>query len=79
MNYVFSIGDIKDDLRCFLVGEVAGKAPYGIVQKEDVNMNMTRVRGTVDSSTDVISDTRNVSPTEKFCLVFVNCPFFHRN
>ncbi|CAF3849723.1 unnamed protein product [Rotaria magnacalcarata] len=42
-----------------LFGEAAGKAPYGIAKKEDVNANMNRMRGTVDSACGVVNDTRN--------------------
>ncbi|CAF4065954.1 unnamed protein product [Rotaria sp. Silwood2] len=42
-----------------LFGEAAGKAPFGIVKREDVNANMNRMRGTVDSVTNVVADTRN--------------------
>lgn len=47
-----------------LVGEAAGKAPFGIVKKEDVNVNMTQMRGKVDSVSGVVNDTRMVSSIE---------------
>ena len=43
-----------------LVGEVAGKAPLGIAKKEEVNVNLTHMRGKVDSATGVVSETRMV-------------------
>ncbi|CAF4274334.1 unnamed protein product [Rotaria socialis] len=42
-----------------LFGEAAGKAPYGVAKKEDVNANMNRMRGTVDSACGAVNDTRN--------------------
>lgn len=42
-----------------LVGEAAGKAPFGVAKKEEVNMN--QLRGKVDSATGVVNDTRMVS------------------
>ena len=47
-----------------LVGEAAGKAPFGVVKKEDVNVNMTQMRGKVDSVSGVVNDTRMVSSIE---------------
>jgi len=44
----------------FLVGEAAGKAPFGVIKKEDVNVNMNQMRGKVDSATSVVNDTRMV-------------------
>ena len=45
----------------FAVGEAAGKAPFGIAKKEDVNLNMNQMRGKVDSATSAVNDTRMVS------------------
>ncbi|UJR23337.1 hypothetical protein I4U23_026351 [Adineta vaga] len=39
-----------------LFGEAAGKSPFGIIKKEEVNMN--QMRGKVDSATGVVNDTR---------------------
>jgi hypothetical protein len=44
----------------FLVGEAAGKAPLGVIKKEDVNINMTQIRGKADSASSAIHDTRMV-------------------
>ncbi|CAF1042630.1 unnamed protein product [Rotaria sordida] len=41
-----------------LFGETAGKAPAGIIKKEDVNVNMNQLRGTAESTNSVIHDTR---------------------
>ena len=45
----------------FIVGEAAGKAPYGVVKKEDVNVNLNQMRGKADSATSVVNDTRMVN------------------
>ena len=39
-----------------LVGEAAGKAPFGVAKKEDVNMNLNQLRGKADSANSVISE-----------------------
>ncbi|CAF1035478.1 unnamed protein product [Rotaria sp. Silwood1] len=41
-----------------LFGEAAGTASFGIVKKEDVNANMNRMHGNVDSATSVVNETR---------------------
>ncbi len=63
----------------FLVGEAAGKAPFGVVKREDVNANMNQMRGKVDSATSVVNDTRMVSSIKnsmlisRFLIFFRNC------
>jgi hypothetical protein len=44
----------------FLVGEAAGKAPAGVIKKEDVNVNINQLRGKSDSASSAIHDTRMV-------------------
>ncbi|CAM2716873.1 unnamed protein product [Rotaria socialis] len=41
------------------VGVAAGKAPYGVAKKDDANVNMNRMRDTVESARGVVNDTRN--------------------
>ncbi|CAF0752875.1 unnamed protein product [Adineta steineri] len=41
-----------------LFGEAAGKAPAGVIKKEDVNVNMNQLRGNTDSASSAIHDTR---------------------
>lgn len=45
----------------FLVGETAGKAPAGVIKREDINVNMDQLRGKATSTNSVIHDTRMVS------------------
>ncbi len=45
----------------YLVGEAAGKAPLGVIKKEDINANINQMRGKADSATSVVNDTRNVN------------------
>ena len=45
----------------YLVGEAAGAAPAGIVKKEDVNMNINRMRNKADSANNVVNETRMVN------------------
>ncbi|CAF3572963.1 unnamed protein product [Rotaria sordida] len=54
---IFATNTLIDSDQLF--GEAAGKAPFGIAKKEDVNANMNRMRGTVDSATNIVADTRN--------------------
>ncbi len=44
-----------------LVGEAAGKAPLGVVKKEDVNLNMNQMRGKAESASSVVNETRMVN------------------
>src|SRR5690349_6642889 len=44
----------------FTVGEAAGKAPAGVIKKEEINVNMNQLRGKADSATSAIHDTRMV-------------------
>ncbi len=44
----------------FLVGEAAGKAPAGVIKKEDVNVNMDQLRGKASTANSAIHDTRMV-------------------
>jgi hypothetical protein len=44
----------------FIVGEAAGKALGGIIKKEDVNANINQLRGSTDSASSAIHDTRMV-------------------
>jgi hypothetical protein len=53
----------------FLVGEAAGKAPFGVIKKEDVNVNMNQMRGKVDSATSVVNDTRMVRLIKNSTLI----------
>ncbi len=55
--------------RLFLVGEAAGKAPFGVIKKEDVNVNMNQMRGKVDSATSVVNDTRMVRLIKNSTLI----------
>ncbi|CAF1945267.1 unnamed protein product [Rotaria magnacalcarata] len=41
-----------------LFGETAGKAPAGVIKKEDVSVNMNQLRGTAESTNSAIHDTR---------------------
>jgi hypothetical protein len=41
-----------------LFGEAAGKAPLGVVKKEDVNLNMNQMRGKAESASSVVNETR---------------------
>lgn len=61
INYVnfFSFSEFY----CFfllLVGEAAGKAPAGVIKREDANVNMDQLRGKANSATSAIHDTRMV-------------------
>jgi hypothetical protein len=44
-----------------LVGEAAGKAPFGVAKKEDVSIISSQLGGKADSAASVMSDTRMVS------------------
>jgi hypothetical protein len=44
----------------FLVGEAAGKAPAGVIKREDINLNMDQLRGKANTATSAIHDTRMV-------------------
>jgi hypothetical protein len=44
----------------FLVGEAAGKAPAGVIKREDVNVNMDQLRGRANTANSAIHDTRMV-------------------
>ena len=44
----------------FLVGEAAGKAPAGVIKREDVNVNMDQLRGRTNTANNAIHDTRMV-------------------
>ncbi len=61
-----------------LVGEAAGKAPFGIAKKEDVNANINQMRGKVDSTTGVVNETRMVNSMKK-CFPFRSFFFIDRN
>jgi hypothetical protein len=44
----------------FLVGEAAGKAPAGVIKKEEVNININQLRGSTNSASSAIHDARMV-------------------
>jgi syntaxin-binding protein 5 len=41
-----------------LFGEAAGKAPAGVIKREDVNVNMDQLRGRANTANNAIHDTR---------------------
>ena len=43
-----------------LVGEAAGKAPAGVIIREDANVNMDLLRGKANAANSAIHDTRMV-------------------
>ncbi|CAF1230907.1 unnamed protein product [Adineta steineri] len=53
---LFTTNSVLDSDQLF--GDAAGKAPLGVVKKEDVNVNMNQLRGKADSAAGVINDTR---------------------
>jgi hypothetical protein len=44
----------------FSVGEAAGKAPAGVIKREDVNVNMDQLRGRANTANSAIHDTKMV-------------------
>ncbi len=52
----------------FLVGEAAGKAPAGVIKREDVNVNMDQLRSKANTANSVIHDTRMVKTKYLFLL-----------
>jgi syntaxin-binding protein 5 len=52
---------VRNQLNSYLVGEAAGKAPLGVVKKEDVNVNINQMRGKAESVGSVVSETRMVN------------------
>ena len=60
INYVRHISSFLDvtSHHLHLVGEAAGKAPLGVVKKEEVNIS--QLRGKADSASGVVNETRMV-------------------
>lgn len=60
INYVRHISSFPRVIshNLYLVGEAAGKAPLGVVKKEEVNMS--QLRGKADSASGVVNETRMV-------------------
>jgi hypothetical protein len=55
----------------FVVGEAAGKAPAGVIKKEDVNINMDQLRGKANTANSAIHDTRMVRIKFSFIYLFL--------
>lgn len=51
-----------------LVGESAGKAPAGVIKREDINVNMEQLRGKANTTNSVVHDTRMVSVHCPHCI-----------
>ena len=67
LNPIYYVRSISNDenlsfnLFVSLVGETAGKAPAGVIKREDINVNMDQLRGKANTTNSVVHDTRMVS------------------